>query len=121
MAITLAASVLEGVRGLKNLQRLGAVGRVQLVVQENVFHLQPAQFVLQAAVLGVGIVQRDVVVQEADAAAADAFHHARHRRDRGDGPDADEAHVLIVLDLHRQQHKLRENHQQQDGDVAGSG
>ena len=56
--MTVAASSLgRGVR-LEHLQRLGAVGRVQLVLEEDVFQLQAVDFGLQAAVLGVGIVQR---------------------------------------------------------------
>ena len=80
MAITLAASVFEGVADWKICSALARSAVFSSLLQENVLHLQPAQFVLQAAILGVGIVQHDVVVQESRAAAADAFHQARHRR-----------------------------------------
>jgi len=110
----------HGLRGrvpLKYLQRLGAVGAAQFALQENVVQLEAVELSLQAAVFGVGIVQQNVVVKKARTAAAQAFHDARHRGDGRHRPDADQPHILIVLHLNREQHKLREDHEQQNGNV----
>ena len=99
---------------LKQGQGLGAVGHVKLVLEIDVFHLEAAEIGLKPAVFLVRIAQQKVVANEPGTAAAQSFHDARHGRDGGHGPDADHAHVAIVLDLERDQDKLRQDHQQQD-------
>ena len=82
---------------LEHLQGLGAVGGVQFVLEEDVLHLHAIEFGAQAEIFLVGIVQQNVVVQEAGAAAAQALDNAGHRCDGGYRPDADKAHILVVL------------------------
>ena len=103
---------------LEYLQRLGAVRRVQLILQEHVLHLHAVKFAAQPLVLLVGIVQHDVVVQEAGGSSAQAFDDSGHRSHGRDRPDPDEAHVLIVLRRHRKQHQLRHDDQQQHSNIA---
>ena len=103
---------------LKHAERLGAFGCVQFVFEKNVLQLEVADLFAQPAVFGVFVVQQDVVAEEADAAAAQQLHDACEGSDGGHGPDADDAHVLIVFHLYRQQQKLSEDHQQEDGEVA---
>jgi hypothetical protein len=103
---------------LEGYQRLGAIGGGDLGLEELVFHFQAVEIGLQAAVIRARIVHQDIVLEEAGGPAADRLQHARQRRDGGDGPHAHHAHVLIVAHLHRDQHELRENDQQQYGDVA---
>ncbi len=108
---------LGGRARLKHRQRLGAVRHAELVLQINVVQLEAADFGLKPAVFLVRVVQQHVVADEARAAAAQSFDDARHGCDRGHRPDADHAHVPIVLDLKRDQDKLRQDRQQQDGDA----
>ena len=64
----------------KTWQRLGAVGGAQLVFEEDVLHLHagPAPS-RRRRFSSIGIVQQDVVAQEADAAAAQPFDDAGQR------------------------------------------
>ena len=103
---------------LKGDQGFGAIGGRDLGFQELVLHLQAVELGLQAAVVRARIVHQNVVSEKARGPASDRLQHARQRRDGGYRPDAHHAHILVVAHLHRDQHQLRENHQQQYGDIA---
>jgi hypothetical protein len=74
MEKTLAASVFDGCTLLEDLQRLGVLGAAQFVGEKNLVQFQLVIFGAQAAVVGVRVVQGDVIVDEGIAAAAHAFH-----------------------------------------------
>src|ERR1019366_3614769 len=103
---------------LERYQGFGAIGGRDLALEELVFHFQAVELGLQAAVILARIVHQNIVAEEARGPAADRLQHPRQGRDSGDGPYADHAHVLIVAHLHRDQHELREDDQQQYGDIA---
>jgi hypothetical protein len=102
---------------LENLKGFCAFRRVQFVLEEDVLELQAVQFRAQPPVLGASVVQQDVIPDHSGSSTPEAFKDARHRRHGGHGPHTDYAHVLIVFHLHGEQGELRENHQQQNGDV----
>src|ERR1022692_4040417 len=87
--------------------------------RKTTFELAPAPAAItRAAMILARIVHQNIVAEEARGPAADRLQHPRQGRDSGDGPYADHAHVLIVAHLHRDQHELREDDQQQYGDIA---
>src|SRR5947199_10611069 len=58
---------------LEKLQRLGAVGGVELVLEKDVLQLQLAHFFLEFAVLLVCVVDNDVVTVAAESNAGEAL------------------------------------------------
>src|SRR5262249_760011 len=102
---------------LEELQGVGPIGSIELVLEGDVLQLQPVELRLQTPVLDIGIAQQNVVVEEARAAAAQAFQYLRCRRNCSYRPDADQRHAVSVLRVYRQQHELRHDDQQQHGDI----
>ena len=91
--------------------------RFSSLVKKILSSLRRSFSALQAAILSVGIVKGDVVVDEPNAAAPHTLHQTRQGGDQRDRPDADKANVLIVLRGNGEQDQLGENHQQQNGDI----
>lgn len=103
---------------LEDHQGLGAVGGGDLGFEKLVLHLEPVDLALQALIIGARVMHQDIVREESHGAATDGLQHARQGCNRGDGPNTHHAHILIVAHLHRDQHQLRKDHQQQYGDIT---
>src|SRR5215472_4677022 len=83
-----------------------------------VFQLQLTVLLLQLIVLAPNAEQDEVVFHEAPCVAAHEFQPLLHGRHRGDCPDADQRDILIALDLIRDEHELRRDHDQEDCQIA---
>ena len=113
-----AATVFDGECGWKIASDL-ARSAVSSSVRRYWFSIvNPVEFLLHALVFLAHVEQHEIIVEEMHSAAASGFDAARHRRDRRHRPDADQPHLSIPFHLVGEQHQLRQDHDQQDCQVA---
>ncbi len=94
-------------------QRVQAAGLGGAAFELAIAQLQAVQLGTHLLVLAAGVAQGDVVVP----AAADPINRPRagtlNRRDHRRGPDADQPHLALLFDLHRQKEHLRNHRSRQ--------